>query len=131
MSNFEEREYLYPTRYTRELLVESKIFTVSFFPVKYKKALGYMGTHSGRDVDKASAVGLIPVAIGDGVTYEQAELTFVCRKIYQQQLHKEEIVPDVQEYYKTNPKVYPVDKNGDWQPHWMFTGEIIDVQDKR
>ena len=34
--------YLYPTRYTRELLMESETFTVSFFPASCKKALAVM-----------------------------------------------------------------------------------------
>ena len=28
------------------------------------------------------------------------------------------------------PKVYP-DFNGDWQPHIVFAGEIIEVRDER
>ena len=62
------------------------------------------------------------------MTYEEAEKTFLCRKIYQHQLAKEDIAPDVQEYYAANAKVYPVDENGEWQPHWVFVGEIIEVQ---
>ena len=123
--------YLHPARYTYELMRESPIFTVSFFPEEYKKALGYMGSHSGRDGDKTAGAGLTPAAFGEGVTYGEANLTFLCRKIYQHQFTKEDIAPEVQEYYKANPKVYPVDENGEWQPHWVFIGEILDVEDKR
>lgn len=123
--------YLYPTRYTRELMMESETFTVSFFPKECKKALAVMGSRSGRDGDKVAAAGLTPVSIGDAVTYEEAELTFLCRKIYQHQLSKEDIAPDVQEYYEENPKVYPVDDDGQWQPHYVFMGEILEVEDKR
>ena len=72
--------YVHPARYTSEFLKESDTFTVSFYPDQYRKALGYMGSHSGRDGDKAAAAGLTPVAIGDGVTYEEANLTFLCKK---------------------------------------------------
>lgn len=117
--------YLYPTRHTYEMMRNSETFTVSFFSKEHKKALGIMGTLSGRDGDKTAQAGLTPVAIGDSVTFEQAEMTFLCRKIYQHQLTKEDIAPDVQDYYASLPKAYPVDDNGDWQPHWLFMGEII------
>lgn len=73
--------YVHPARYTSEFLKESDTFTVSFYPDQYRKALGYMGSHSGRDGDKAAAAGLTPVAIGDGVTYEEANLTFLCKTV--------------------------------------------------
>ena len=90
-----------------------------------------MGVHSGREGDKAAAAGLTPIEMGGSVTYAEANLTFLCRKIYQHQLSKEDIALDVQEYYAANPKVYPVDDNGEWQPHYLFIGEIIECEDKR
>ena len=69
--------------------------------------------------------------MGDNVTYEEAEMTFLCRKVYQHQLAKEDIAQDVQEYYAANPNVYPVDENGEWQPHYIFIGEIIDTKEKQ
>ena len=120
--------YLYPTRYTRELLMESETFTVSFFSARYKKPLAVIGSRSGRDVDKIAAAGLTPVSFGNSVTYAEAEQTFLCRKIYQHQLAKEDIAPDVQEYYAANAKMYPVDDNGEWQPHWAFVGEILESE---
>lgn len=118
--------YIHPARYTQEFLTESDTFTVSFFPECYRKALAYLGSHSGREEDKVAVTGLTPIAMGDSVTYEEAELTFLCRKVYQHPFDKEGISEDVQEYYKANPKVYPPDETGEWQPHWMFVGEIID-----
>ena len=123
--------YLYPTRYTRELMTENETFTVSFFPADKKKALGILGSRSGRDGDKAAASGLTPVSVGDTVGYEEASLTFICRKIYQHQMAKEDVALDVQDYYAANPKSYPLDENGEWHPHWVFVGEIMDVVDKR
>lgn len=119
--------YIHPARYTQEFLTESDTFTVSFFPECYRKALAYLGSHSGREEDKVAVTGLTPIAMGDSVTYEEAELTFLCRKVYQHPFDKEGISEDVQEYYKANPKVYPPDETGEWQPHWMFVGEIIDI----
>lgn len=123
--------YLYPTRYTNEILRGSENFTVSFFPAAYRKGVAILGTRSGRDGDKIAASGLTPVPVDDTMGFREAELTFVCRKIYQHQMTKEDIAPDVQEYYRNDPKAYPVDENGEWHPHWIFVGEIKDVIDRR
>ena len=122
--------YLYPTRLTREYMNDNKTFTVSFFPADQKKALGILGSRSGRDGDKVAASGLTPVAVGDSVGYEEASLTFYCRKIYQHQMTKEDLADDIQEYYAVNPVPYPLDENGEWHPHWVYIGEILDVIDR-
>ena len=75
--------YVHPARYTSEVLKESDIFTVSFYPETSRKALGYLGSHSGRDENKIEAVGFTPVKMGQGVTFEEAECTFLCKKLYQ------------------------------------------------
>ena len=123
--------YVYPSRYTCEFLKTNDTFTVSFFPQEYRKALGYMGTHSGRDGDKVTAAGLTPVIMGDSVTYQQADLTFLCKKLYQHEFVKEDLAGEIHDYYKASPAAFPPDENGDWQTHYMFVGEIIDVEDKR
>ena len=71
-----------------------------------------------------------PIEIGQGVTYKEVKLTFLCRKLYQHQFSKEDITTEVQEYYASMPKVCP-DFNGGWQPHIVFVGEIIEVRDER
>ena len=58
--------YLHPSRYTCEMLKERDTFTVSFFEKGYQKALGYMGSHTGRNEDKAKAAGLTPVELPEG-----------------------------------------------------------------
>ncbi len=123
--------YLHPARYTREVLQQTDTFTVSFFPKEYRKALAYLGSHSGRNEDKVSVSGLSPISIGQGVTYKEANLTFVCRKLYQHQLSKEDLAQDIQDYYIANPDAYPLNENGEWEPHLIFIGEIIDVEDNR
>ncbi len=121
--------YLHPARYTTEFFKKYSTFTVSFYDPEYKKALGYMGSHSGRNEDKAVGAGLTPVSIGDSVTFQEAKMTFLCRKMYQGMFEKEGLSEDIQEYYKNNPKAYPVDENDDWNPHWMFVGEILEVKE--
>lgn len=123
--------YLHPARYTREFLNANDSFTLSFFPEAYKKALGILGTLSGRDGDKITPSGLTPTAMGGSVSYEEAELSFLCRKLYQHRFAKEDLAPEIQAYYQAHPKVYPPDEEGEWQPHWVFVGEVVDVIDRR
>ena len=123
--------YVHPGRYTLELLKENEFFTVAFFPPEYRKALGYMGSHSGRDEDKTAAAGLTPVPVGNSVGYAEANLTFLCRKLYQHSFARDDLTPEIQAYYRANPKVYPPNPSGEWQPHWVFVGEILDVVDRR
>lgn len=123
--------YVHSDRYTSKFLEENDTFTVSFFDNKYKKALAYIGSHSGRDEeDKEKTAGLTPVSIGDSITYEESNLTFLCKKLYQHQIQEEDLSDEIKEYYISNQKVYP-DGKGGWIPHIMFVGEIIDCVDKR
>lgn len=122
--------YIYPSRYTCDYLLKNPTFTVSFFPPEYKEALGYLGAHSGRDGDKVAASGLTPVAMGDSVTFAQAGLTFLCRKIYQHTFSKDDIVPEMQAHYQNKPQTFPPDENGEWQSHWVFVGEILEADDR-
>lgn len=123
--------YVYPSRYTWEFLKANETFTVSFFPQEYRKALGYMGSHSGRNEDKVKASGLTPVVMGDSVSYQEANLTFLCKKLYQHRFEKEDLAEEIRNYYKGSPAAFPPDESGEWQTHYMFVGEIIDVEDKR
>ena len=112
--------YVNPDRYTWEFLKENDTFTVSFFPEEYRKALGYLGEKSGRDEDKVKNAGLNPKKAGASVTFEEANLTFVCHKLYQAPFEREGLGEEI------NNGIY---KN--WQPHWMFVGEVIEVEDLR
>lgn len=111
--------YVNPARHTWNYLKENDTFTVEFFPPEYRQALAYLGSHSGRDEDKVKAAGLTPVAIDGTVTFAEAELTFVCRKIYQAPFVREGMADDINAIYTG------------WDPHWMFIGEILDTQDNR
>ena len=50
--------YVAEKRYTKEFLDKADYFTVMAFDVEQSKVLNYMGTKSGRDGDKAQALGL-------------------------------------------------------------------------
>lgn len=121
--------YIHPARYTIDFLKTQDTFTVSFFPPECKPALSYMGAHSGREGDKAAAAGLTPVALGDSVTFREATTTFLCRKLVQQPFDREALASSVQAYYRDNPKSFPPDASGQWEPHWLFVGEIVQVEE--
>ena len=75
--------YIRQSRYTKEFVDANDLFTLSFYdPAKYRRALGHLGRVSGRDEDKIAAVGFSPLAVDGTVTFEQARLTLVCRKLY-------------------------------------------------
>ena len=81
--------YVRPQRYTKEFIDRESYYTLCFFPEAFHKALGYLGTKSGRDEDKVAKVGLTPV-FGEGYTYfAEAELVLVCRTLYQAPLKEE------------------------------------------
>jgi len=112
--------YINPDRYTWEFMKACDTFTVDFFPETYRRALGYLGAHSGRDGNKVAAAGLTPKALAGGVTFEEANLTFVCRKLYQGEFQRKGLADEI------NSGIYR-----NWRPHWMFVGEIVEVEDRR
>ena len=104
-----------PNRYTYEFMEKNDLFTVSFFGEEHKKALSFCGSHSGRDCDKAKEAGLTPEFIDGTTTFKEAKLTFVCRKIYAQDMDVSLIAEDVRP------------ANGSDPIHKQFMGEIIKV----
>lgn len=109
--------FVRPQRYTKEFMDRKEYFTLSVLPRENRKALGYLGTHSGRDGDKVAAAGLHPV-FADGSTYfEEARLVLVCRKLYRGRLNEDEFVD--KSVMEAN---YP---GRDF--HYVYTGEIVKV----
>ena len=74
--------YIRPNRYTYEFVEDNEYFTASFFGEQYRKALSFCGAHSGRDCDKIKETGLTPAVLGKGISFEEADMVFVCRKLY-------------------------------------------------
>jgi flavin reductase (DIM6/NTAB) family NADH-FMN oxidoreductase RutF len=72
-----------PQRHTFGFMEKAERYTLSFFPEEYRQALALCGKRSGRDTDKPAETGLRPAEPEPGVwTFEQAEITVVCRKLY-------------------------------------------------
>ena len=81
--------YIRPQRYTKEFVDANDTLTVSFLPEQYREALNICGKISGRDEDKITKAGLT-LAYEEGVPFfEEAELVFVCKKMYVQEMKKE------------------------------------------
>ena len=108
--------YVRPDRYTWSFLQEHDTFTVSFYPARYRDALMKMGRLSGRDADKPKAAGLTPAAAGDTVTFAEAEQTFLCKKIYMNQLNYDAVLEEAKRIYQ----------NG-IQPHYLIMGEVVQL----
>ncbi len=85
--------FVRPQRYTFEIIEDAPHFTLTFFDASHRDILNYCGSHSGRDVDKAAATGLTPVAGRTGAVYfDEARLVLECRKLYAQDITEESFV---------------------------------------
>lgn len=80
--------YIRPSRYTYEYIEKGESFTASFFGEEYRQALSFCGSHSGRDCDKVVETGLTPVETDGCVSFGEADLVLVCRKIYSYDMEK-------------------------------------------
>lgn len=81
--------FVRPQRYTKEFVDREAYYTLCFFEPEYKKALGYLGSHSGRGEDKVTASGLTPVFLEGTTAFAEASLVMVCRKLYRAPLVEE------------------------------------------
>lgn len=85
--------FVRPERYTHQFIEETDRLTLSFLGDGHRKALSLCGTLSGRDCDKVAQAGLTPVSVADGcVTFSQARLTVVGRKLYRTEMRPEEFL---------------------------------------
>ena len=108
--------YVRESRYTHEFMDKNELFTVSFFPEEYKKQLGTLGSKSGRDMDKMQDSGLTPVNAGGSVSFKEAEVTLVCKKLFMQRIEEANMPKDVAE------KFY-----GTHDLHDMYIGEVVEI----
>lgn len=114
--------FVRPTRYTYEFTEKNEYFTLSFFEEAYREALTLCGTKSGKDMNKVEAAGLSPMELTDHpgtVTFKEARLVLVCKKLYFDDLDPKLFLdPGIEKNYPK--KDY----------HRMYIGEITGVYSK-
>ena len=108
--------YVRTSRYTHDFLDSNDYFTVSFYPEECKKTLGVLGSKSGREMDKMKESGLTPTTAGDSMSFKEAEVTLVCKKLFKQQLDVANMPEDVAKAMYEGQA-----------PHDMYIGEIVDI----
>ena len=108
--------YVAEGRYTYEFMEKYDYFTVMAFDKEDARILGYMGTHSGRDGDKAAHLGLHTLYTENGAPYyAEATIVLECKTIYKAPFLKEGMCEEVQKFYE----------NFDAGVHHMYIGNVI------
>lgn len=108
--------YVRTSRYTHEFMDDNDYFTISFYLEDMKQILGVFGSKSGRDIDKMHYEGLNSKEAGESVTFEEAELTLVCKKLFKQKLDPANIPADVVDAFYSSDA-----------PHDMYIGEVVEI----
>lgn len=114
--------YVAEKRYTKEFMDKSEYFTVMAFDTKNRKVLNYMGSKSGRDGDKAKALGLHTAYTENGTPYyTEATMVIECKIMY--------AAPFDPRYFKSDA---PKNMYADFPAgiHSMYIGEIINAWKK-
>ena len=81
--------FIRPQRYTKEFIDGSDKLSLSVLPEIFRKELTYLGRVSGRDEDKISKAGLTVKDYEDVPYFDEARLTFICKKLYAQEIDPE------------------------------------------
>jgi len=106
--------FIRPGRHTYTFVEKADHFTVCFFDEKFRDTLNFLGTKSGRDMDKMKDSGLTPAESGAGSVYfTQARLVLECRKLYFQDINPGQFLdPGIDKNYPARDY------------HRMYIGEI-------
>ena len=105
-------------RYTFAFMENGDRYTMSFFDEKYRDALKFCGSKSGKDYDKVKETGLTPAFTENGSVYfEEAKLVLVCKKMAKSKFDPKEFIDDTVE-----DKWYP-----EKDFHYIYFAEIEKV----
>lgn len=114
--------YVAEGRYTYQFMEKYDYFTIMGFKKEDARILGYMGTHSGRDGDKAAHLGLHTLYTENGTPYyEEAEIVLECKVIYRAPMLKEGMCDEVKKFYE----------NFDAGVHHEYIGNIVNAWVKK
>ena len=113
--------YVAEQRYTKKFMDDSEYFTVMSFDVKDSKVLNYMGTKSGRDGDKAQALGLHTAYTANGTPYyTEATMVIECKIMFAAPLDPQHFKSGVPKKVYGNPAGV----------HSMYIGEVVNAWKK-
>ena len=112
--------YVAQQRYTREFMEKNKYFIIMHF--RDEKILEYMGTVSGRNTDKAKALGLHVKYTENGTPYfEEADMVIECETMYADTFNKKGFRSDIpKEFYAHFPAGI----------HTFYIGEVVKAMKK-
>jgi flavin reductase (DIM6/NTAB) family NADH-FMN oxidoreductase RutF len=111
--------YVAEGRYTKQFMDSAEYFTVMAFDVAHSNVLHYMGTKSGRDGDKAEALGLHTAYTANGTPYyTEAELVIECRTMYAAPFDTANFKSEVPKRQYSN---FPAGL------HTMYIGEVVNA----
>ena len=109
--------YVAEKRYTKEFMDREQYFTVMSFDVAQSRVLTYMGRNSGRDGDKAEALGLHVAYTANGTPYyTEATMVIECKTMYAAPFDPQYFKNEVPERMYSN---FPAGI------HSMYIGEVV------
>lgn len=105
------------SRYTHEFMDKEDYFTLTFVDrMWYNEQLKLLGAKSGRNIDKLRETGFKIFERPCGISFADARMIIVCRKLFKQQLDMDAMPEEIR------TKFY---NGGD--PHDMYIGEVIEI----
>ena len=109
--------YVAEKRYTKQFMDKAEYFTVMAFGPEHAEVLRYMGTKSGRDGDKAKALGLHTAYTANGTPYyTEATMVIECKIMYAAPFNPDGFKSDVpRNMYRNFPAGI----------HSMYIGEVV------
>lgn len=113
--------YIKPIRFTDSFIIEDNYFTLSFLDNNHHNDLILCGTKSGKNFDKIKNTNLKPIFLKNGITFEDYDLVFVLKKIYQGKFNEQGLISKeeiINRYYVDEPF------------HNVYIGEIVDIISK-
>ena len=113
--------YVSGSRYTWDFMEKHRYFTVMSFDESRSDVLRYMGTKSGRDGDKAAALGLHTSYTEHGAPYyDEATMVIECETVQSDVFDKDRMGELGQNFYGSR----------DLKTHYYYTGRILKVLKK-
>ena len=109
--------FIRDSRFTKELIDKDEFFSLTFLDEKYRNALNYCGSHSGRNENKIANAGL---SVGSklGIPYvDEGNLVLLCHKLSATRITEDSFISN-----EIKDKWY-----ADGDMHTMYVAEILEV----